>query len=178
MRSLETNGTEESGCQGEQGEWEDRLLGHNPLDPGGLNPPPITGIPNLPRTPPQVEGAVDHLALLEKSTFHGFPSSACPLPSSSASFPIYPQPALPWPECPILERGLGLTVPCLIPAPPPQRGPASLEDWGKHLPSHTHLTNSAASSWSRVEPPLCEHLGERSPNQFVPVHQARLCQGS
>lgn len=63
MRGLEMKGTEESGRR-EGGKT--RLLGYNPLEQGGLIPPPISGIPNPPKTPHQVEGAAGHLALPEK----------------------------------------------------------------------------------------------------------------
>lgn len=69
MRGLEMKGTEESGCR-EGGKT--RLLGYNPLDQGGLIPPPISGIPNLPKTPHHMEGAADRLALPEKKKT-GFP---------------------------------------------------------------------------------------------------------
>lgn len=75
-----------------QGGWQDKTPGVQPIRSRGLIPPPISGIPSLPKTPHQVEGAADHLALRgkKKSVFHGFPFLACPFPSSSASLPIYP----------------------------------------------------------------------------------------
>lgn len=149
----------------------DTLLGHNSLDKGVSFLPKSLAPPNIPRTPRQAGGAADYLVLPEKST--DFPSPACPLPSSSTSLPTHPQRAL------HLGDRTGLTVPCLILVPPPLRGSAGLEDWGKmppfsRPPYRTQLPirgRGLGLLWANSNQ---GHLGDRSPNQFMCVPQALL----